>query len=224
VSRATALAAALVALAATACGFDRRSPGYACQPGDDCGAGRTCSQGWCVDIGGDAGDAGGGDAAPVADADPNQPDAALGGPDAFVCPGVCSSCTVDGTCIIACDATGSCASGVVCPAGIPCKVECNGASSCAGAIDCSAATSCRVECTNQDACAGAIACGSGVCRVECGGSGSCSGGIDCVDACQCDTFCTGSGSCAVAPTCPPPSQCTTGGGECTGVPGPCNSC
>jgi hypothetical protein len=91
------------------------------------------------------------------------------------------------------------------------------------AIDCTAATSCRIECSNIGACQGAIACGTGVCRVECNGDSSCAGGIQCGESCLCDTFCEGAGSCAIAPVCPPPSQCTSGI-DCTGAPGPCNTC
>jgi hypothetical protein len=203
-----------------ACAIDRRSPDFACETQADCPSDRVCAEGWCVEGGGDPPDAAVlDDGAPAPDGPP-APDAPP--PDAFVCPPACNSCT-GGVCTIACSADGSCATPVVCPAGLPCKVECIGADSCAGGIDCTGGTSCRIECTGMGSCGGAITCGARVCRVECGAPSSCTGGIDCSSACQCDTFCTGAGSCSMQPICPPPQQCDKGV-DCTGVPGQCNTC
>jgi len=203
------LAVALVA----ACSFQRRSEDYACQVASDCGAGRTCDQGWCVEVGG-----------PVVDADPNAPDADPtlpdgAPPDAFVCPPACSSCDGD-ICLIACDTSDGAApcnaSPVVCPAGIQCKVECLADSSCASGVDCSQSSNCRIECTGTGSCDAPLTCGAGPCHIECD-DGTCTGGIDCREACQCQTFCTGNSSCLPAPMCKVP----VGGGDCVGAQSEC---
>jgi hypothetical protein len=203
------LLATVLLLGATGC-FDRRSDAYTCTLPSDCGDGRTCDQGWCVEVGG-----------ALADADPDAPD---GEPaDAFACPAACSSCDESGTCLIACSAAGSCPTLVTCPPGIACKVDCSGIDSCLAGIDCSAAGSCRIECSLDRACAGPITCGTGVCLVECKGIDSCAGGIECRESCQCQTDCDGAGSCAIDPSCPETGNCFQGG-NCTFAPGPCNTC
>jgi hypothetical protein len=203
----------MVALAvlAVGCSFDRRSGAFRCDSGEACGPERVCQDGWCVSTSQPLAD-GGGD---------GDGDGDAGGPDgAFACPADCTRCDGD-LCVMDCSVSGSCATEVVCPAGVRCKVEC-GTASCGAGIDCSAAASCRIECPNDQACAGLITCGPGFCRVECGGLDSCTGGIDCSGSCACDTFCTGAGSCAVAPSCTKP-MCTSGV-DCTSVMGQCNEC
>ena len=212
--------AALVILVAAAagCSFQRRSEGYACETPTDCGAGRTCDQGWCVEIGG-----------PTIDADPNAPDADPNAPDsgtsdAFVCPVGCGFCDELNTCIIQCNAGNPCNTApVVCPPGQRCKIECLTAGTCAMGIDCSAATNCRIECGGSSACAGPIACGEGPCTIECTNTDTCTGGIDCADSCQCLTQCSGGGSCTPAPVCPSPPQCTNGN-ECLASHPNCMTC
>jgi hypothetical protein len=218
------LAAAALLIALTGCKVDRRSEGYTCETETDCGAGRTCDQGWCVEVGG-----GDGDADPNApDADPNAPDADPNAPDsgpdaAFVCPEGCSSCDEDDTCIITCAGASSCAEQVVCPAGVKCKVECAGAGSCAAGVDCTAATRCEIECgPGDDACGGLLECGEGLCLVECSSTGSCALGTSCEDSCQCRTQCADD-ACATASTCPPDPNCTQGG-ECKDTHPDCLNC
>lgn len=216
---------ALLAVALlTACSVDRRSESYTCDTETDCGAGRTCDEGWCVEVGG-GGDGDGGEL-PVVDADPNAPDADPDAPDAaFICPPTCSSCNIDNVCIMACAADASCPTQVVCPPGVSCKVECEGANSCAAGVDCSDASSCRIECTGVDSCAQRIVCGQGQCIVECNANGSCAAGTDCSESCSCLTNC-------VATACEGPSECTDPGSPCTdndddcgGIEnGNCNSC
>lgn len=211
-------ALAAVTTMVASCSFERRTEGFACSAPSECGEGRTCAEGWCVEIAGP-----GGDAMPVADADPNQPDANVGPDAAFVCPAECTSCTGT-TCNIVCSGLNSCAPQVVCPAGIPCKVECNGEDSCVNGIDCTDASSCRIECGQLDACAGLIQCGTGVCIVECTGANSCAAGTSCADSCQCITACEGAGSCLADSTCPPGNACSNNQGDCTGESLSCNEC
>jgi hypothetical protein len=203
----------VIAIAAGGCSFQRRSESYTCQVPSDCGPGRTCDQGWCVEVGEP-----GIDADPDApDADPNAPDGAP--PDAFVCPPECSSC--EGTlCIIQCntsDGAAPCnAAPITCPPGVACKVECLAGNSCASGVDCSDSANCRIECTGTGSCAGPLTCGAGPCHIECD-DGTCTGGIDCREACQCQTFCAGNTSCMPLPMCKIPQ----GGGDCIGGQNEC---
>lgn len=220
----------LAVLACTAGCFDRRSKAFACEREEDCGNGRTCQEGWCVEA-----------AAPTIDADPDAPDADPDAPDAdpnapdagpFECPPECGSCDETNTCIMNCAGDDSCPTTVVCPMGVKCKVECGGARSCMAGVDCSDASLCRIECMGTDSCAGLVECGAGTCLVECGdtngnGMNSCALGVDCDQSCQCDTLCDGSGSCAVAPTCPDPpggQDCTAGDGDCDSTHPDCKTC
>jgi hypothetical protein len=206
IGRAASIAVLLAAVAG--CSFQRRSSEYACDVPADCGAGRTCENGWCVEIGGPVIDAD--PSAP--DADPNAPDGAT--PDAFVCPLGCTTCEGE-ICVITCntsDVGAPCnAAPIVCPAGVACKVECLAGSSCASGVDCSQSSNCRIECTGTSACDGPLTCGEGPCHIECD-DGTCTGGIDCREACQCQTFCAGGSSCMPLPMCKIP----TGGGDCVG--------
>lgn len=193
--------------AAASCSFQRRSSEYACDTPTDCGAGRTCDNGWCVEIGGPTIDAD----PDAPDADPNQPDGAPA--DAFVCPPppACSFCDELNTCVITCNAGNPCNTApVVCPAGQRCKIECLTADTCDMGIDCSNASNCRIECGGSGACGGPITCGEGPCTIECTNTGTCTGGINCADSCQCSTDCSGAGSCMPAPICPAPPQCSNG--------------
>jgi hypothetical protein len=199
--------AALAALATAACAFEARSPAYVCADTDECSDGRVCEGGWCVRPTGLDGAV-----APHDGADANG-----GG-----CDPACTMCRGT-TCVIQCDAPGSCAAQIVCPAGQPCEVVCDGASSCAGGVDCTAATSCNLTCSGDGSC-GALACGTGPCDVECSGASSCDSGIVCTESCACRTDCSGLGACSTAPTCPGPGTCTAGNGNCRIGPAPCNNC
>ncbi len=206
--------ALLLAVAlAGGCSFQRRSEGYACEVPTDCGSGRTCDQGWCVEVGG-----------PTIDADPNAPDADPtlpdgAPPDAFVCPAGCNGCDGE-VCLITCntsDPGAACnAAPIVCPAGVACKVECLAGDSCAAGVDCSDSSNCRVECTGNSSCGGPLTCGDGPCHIECD-DGTCTGGIDCRTSCQCVTMCAGNSSCIPAPMCKIPE----GGGDCVGGQNEC---
>jgi hypothetical protein len=210
--------AALILGVALACGcsFQHRSEDYACEVPSDCGSGRTCDQGWCVEVGG-----------PVVDADPNAPDADPNAPDAqpadaFVCPGACDFCDELAICHIQCSAGTPCNTApVVCPAGVACKVECMGTDTCEMGVDCTASSNCRVECTGSSSCGGPIACGEGPCTVECTNTSTCTGGIDCVDSCSCLTDCSGGGACVPPPECP--AGCGSGG-DCRNNQQECNTC
>jgi len=212
-----AIVSLLVAVAG--CSFQRRSSDYACDTPADCGAGRSCENGWCVEIGGPTFDAD--PSAP--DADPNAPDSAPS--DAFACPTTCGFCDELNICHISCntsDVSAPCnAAPVVCPPGVACKVECMATDSCLMGVDCSAASNCRVECTGGGSCDGPIACSDGPCTVECTNTNTCTGGIDCEDSCSCLTDCMGGGSCVPDPVCPP--GCSQGG-NCRNTQQECSTC
>jgi hypothetical protein len=216
----------LLLAALGACSLERRSDSFACENQSDCGDGRTCDQGWCVETGGPTIDAdpNAPDADPNApDADPNAPDGAPA--DAFQCPLACSSCNEDNVCIMACAADDSCAEQVVCPPGVSCKVECEGDNSCAAGVDCTDATSCRIECNGAGACAERLLCGAGQCIVECPGDGSCAAGTDCSDSCSCQTTCAPTACDAPSECVSPDNPCTDNDDDCGGLAnGNCNTC
>lgn len=207
-----ALVAILFAAGAGGCSFQHRSEAYACETADECGAGRLCDRGWCVEVAG-----------PAIDADPNAPDAPPG--DAFVCPAACDSCDELGTCVITCDTSdvsAPCnAAALVCPAGIACRVQCLAADSCAMGVDCSAASSCEIACQANNSCPGPLACGAGPCTVDCSSVGACTGGVDCAISCSCTTPCGGGGACQPEPICP--EGCSSGG-ECRNDLPECDTC
>lgn len=207
-----------LALAAAGCSFQRRSEGYACETSSECGAGRACDQGWCVEVGG-----------PTIDADPNAPDADPtlpdGAPaDAFVCPAGCDFCDEVDICHITCntsDVGAPCnASPVLCPPGAVCKIECLAGDSCAAGVDCTDSANCRIECTGIGSCGGPLDCSDGPCHVECTATGTCTGGIDCADSCSCFVQCAG-GACTGTTTCPAGCQA---GNECRNNQQECSTC
>lgn len=212
-------ALALGALAAVliTCGFDTRSDDLVCDIQADCTDGRICEDGLCVlttRI----------DAGPMADADPNAPDAAPAVDAPVVsCPPECTRCEAT-TCVIECVQADSCSDQIVCPAGLDCRVVCSGSASCNGGIDCTMADSCDLICSTIGSCAGALLCGTGPCDAVCSGTGTCDNGIECSASCACDTDCSGNGSCDTAPSCPGPGMCTAGDGDCRSGPSPCNDC
>ena len=146
------------------------------------------------------GGGGGGDARADADAaDAPMINAVL------ACPSLCAdagvgSCDIDGTCLIACVAAGTCTDPVVCPAGIPCNLTCTGAGSCTGTIDCNGASACKINCIGAGACTQRITCKGSKCSVVCNGAGTCTGPIVC-NSPSCDVRCKQPDSCAQAITC-----------------------
>ncbi len=131
-------------------------------------------------------------------------DGAAGG-----CPGVCTSCLGDGTCVITC-AEGECLDPIVCPEGRPCQITCTGYTACENTpIDCLAATSCDISCLGHDACQVGIQCAGSSCTVVCDGTDACSDApVDCV-ADVCNIGCYGSNACTDGVCC--------GGAECGGM-------
>src|SRR3954469_1257892 len=124
-ARLAALAAAgLAALPVASCSVHRRSDAFACDPagnGSECGTGRVCRQGFCVES---------------------------GGTDA--CPGPCTSCGVGNrTCEIDCTGGTACG-GVQCPAGYDCTIRCSNGGTC-GDVDCAQAHSRDVTCAGPGA-------------------------------------------------------------------------
>ncbi|HEU5060023.1 MAG TPA: hypothetical protein VFU21_26005 [Kofleriaceae bacterium] len=222
-SRAPAAALLAVALAASACGIDKRTSAFRCETDSDCDGDRRCEEGYCTVGPRDLADAtpGAADApfVPIIDASP---------PDAFDCPDACTGgCLEDFTCVIDCSADASCADPIVCPPGLPCQVSCTGLGSCVTTIDCTAATDCDITCTADGSCSGAVSCAVGEeCDVLCVGASSCAAGVSCAGSCSCEVGCTGTDSCATASTCPPAPQdrCETGNGcNATGHPS-CDEC
>jgi hypothetical protein len=118
-------AAGLAALSTASCSVHRLSDGYACNPagtGSECGSGRFCDQGFCVEGGSTEG-----------------------------CPGQCTTCDVeDKTCRIECNAGNPC-SNVQCPAGYDCTIRCSNSGAC-GIVDCAQAHSCDIDCSGSAAC------------------------------------------------------------------------
>ena len=208
--------AVLVALLA-ACSIERHSNDFECDVPGDCGDGRDCVEGYCIES-----------------------------PCPAPCTS-CTGLMPDGTfteCIVDCAAGGECNNrSIECPPGVACTVRCNTNNAC-GDVDCSAATTCNIECTAMNSCDGQVSCGSGpctvgcvagnscrsqvqcgqaACNVTCSGTGSCDNGVDCNDSCRCDVACTGTGACNDAAACPD-ATCASGMG-CTSAPGGvCNTC
>jgi len=146
----TAMVLALVA----SCLIDRKSDQFRCDPGDDCGAGKMCDQGFCV---------------PLA-----CPSACNGGCniDNMTCDiecngvGQCGSatCPPGFKCSIDCGKMNSCTS-VDCTMAASCDITCSDRNAC-GSITCGSGP-CDIRCTDTNAC-GAINCGgSCACDVQC---------------------------------------------------------
>lgn len=140
--------------------------------------------------------------------------------DAAMCPTACTSCRVDGTCVIDCG-TAQCTSGVTCPPGRPCVVNCVGPGACSGGtINCLAATSCDITCNGPNAC-NAVDCAGATCEVDCIGPNACAGGgVDCT-AGACEIFCNGSSACSDHVCCTG-TECDSN--ECQSTNGGCCDC
>jgi hypothetical protein len=189
----------------TACSIQHRSDGFTCAPGDDCGPGRICSEGFCVLAG----------TIDAARADAPRGDG--GAP----CPAPCTSCnTAQKVCTIDCTKT-NCNDLLTCPSGYKCDIQCNVEGSCRKGINCLLATSCSIECSARNTCE-AVQCGPGPCSVACSGPSSCKN-VSCGNSCACDVLCTGNQSCAQGIQCSS-LACKTATGGCTSVPSFCNSC
>lgn len=210
-----ALALAVVAGSASGCTIDKRSAAFACTIDDDCSSDRRCDDGFCVIGVRGFIDAGPDDPIDGPQADPDAPP-----PDAFVCPGGCTSCLQDNTCVIDCSAAGACATPIVCPANLPCLVLCMGDNSCNTTIDCTAADSCDVDCDGLAACTGEVTCApNGACDVHCGLDNACAGGIDCTGVTSCTVGCVGTGSCSGVTDCAANRPCDvtcSGNNSCAG--------
>ena len=116
------------------------------------------------------------------------------------CPGACTSCKLDGTCVI--DCSGGCTNGVTCPAGRPCEVICIGSTACElGRVDCSAASSCLLTCRGTDACDRGVICGGTTCTVICDGSAACEDAPIVCNAAICAITCSGSTACNTGVCC-----------------------
>lgn len=180
------VAAGLAALSAASCSVHRLSDGYTCDPagsGSECGSGRFCDQGFCVESG-----------------------------SSEMCPGQCNSCdVVNRTCRIDCSQGNSCGN-VQCPAGYDCTIRCNNGQAC-GDIDCALARSCDIDCTGAAACGnvncGSHACsircsgGANACpMIDCAASCSCD--VSCNNPAFCPSM-----ACPTAPG--PLGPCTENG-------------
>ncbi len=201
----------VVVFGASSCSINHRSGDYTCTKQQDCAAGRTCQDGFCVltmqlDSGVGKIDA------------PKQPP-----PDAGdSCPSQCTSCdTVAKTCVVDCAVNpNTCNGPVVCPTGYACDIRCTTTSSCRSGVNCLNATSCKLDCSGSESCRN-VACGTGKCNVDCAGTGSCRG-IGCAQSCACDVTCH-AGALCTSITCP--SGCfNTGLPGCTSQAPMCNTC
>jgi hypothetical protein len=165
----TALGVALVAVALAvalgpACSIESRSDDFRCSNPGQCGAGRDCVDGWCVE-------------------DPAEIDASSD------CPPACTSC-MNGVCIINCNEPGACTEPVICPTDLPCQVRCGGDGACAGGVRC-ATKSCDVQCSGAGSCMDGINCDQSCgCITSCTGTGACAGTIDCPGNCTQGGQCT----------------------------------
>ena len=119
-----ALVGSALALAIASCAVHRLSDDFRCENNGDCGDGRACSDGFCVDGQGNGN-----------------------------CPDECSSCNLgQRTCRIDCTASRPCGS-VKCPDGFECDVRCNNAGAC-GEIDCAEGDGCEISCSGAASCGG----------------------------------------------------------------------
>jgi hypothetical protein len=208
------LAALIVALAACY-SPTLRDCTLQCASAHDCAGGQVCgNDGYCAapDVAGHC----------VADAAASR-DATRQPPDAKSCGALCTKGTCqDGTCVIDCSASSTCAGDVVCPAGIACRVVC-GDQSCGHHVVCPPASPCTVDCIGDAACADVIQCGMASCNVTCSGPSSCHKPVACMNACACDVACTGAMSCPGASMCPQGPGCLYGHGCTSALPG-CDRC
>jgi len=150
-----------VLVIAASCLIDRKSDDFECSPGDDCGAGRMCDQGFCV---------------------PEEcPSVCNDGCDTIAmtcdvnCNGVgeCGAvqCPAGYSCDISCSRMNAC-SVVDCSIARDCQIQCSDRNAC-GSITCGSGA-CDIQCTDTDAC-GAINCGgSCACDVQCNIGSQCS--------------------------------------------------
>ena len=165
------VAVGLAIVAAGSCSVNHVSEDFVCDAEHRCASDRTCVDGFCVLIAGDAG----------------VHDGLVFG-DAAVCPSQCTSCVIgQKSCTIDCSLNGGCKQQVTCPVGWSCNVLCNAAASCERGISCVGSTSCTISCTSAQSCQN-VSCGAGPCKVDCGGTGSCQG-VSCGLSCACDVIC-----------------------------------
>ena len=159
-SLAVSVTAMLLALAAS-CLIDRKSDQFRCDPGDDCGAGKMCDQGFCVPLACPSECNGGCDTEQMTcDIECN----AVGRCGTAACPAG-YKCNIDCTKMNACGS-------VDCTTAASCDITCSDRNSC-GPINCGSGA-CNIRCTDTSAC-GAISCGSScACDVQCNIGTQCS--------------------------------------------------
>jgi len=152
-SLAVTLTAGLLVIAAS-CLIDRKSSDFECSPGDDCGVGRMCDQGFCVqEECPSACNDGCNTVSRTCDINCNG----VGECGATVCP-------AGYACSISCSRMNACSS-VDCTMATSCEISCSDRNAC-GSITCGSGA-CDIQCTDTDAC-GAINCGgSCACDVQC---------------------------------------------------------
>jgi hypothetical protein len=197
-----------IALAAmAACSIDHRSGDFECERQQDCGGGRQCIDGLCIDVN-----------AP----DARGPDGNVTRPDAEPeCPDQCTSCDPEAmTCLIDCSISDNCDSTVTCPMGYVCDIRCNIQNSCRNGVNCTGSKGCEIECSGTSACRD-VECGTGACDISCSGFQACRD-IHCNNSCACDVDCSGPQSCADGIQCTQ-FQCDIGLGCTSFIPG-CNTC
>jgi hypothetical protein len=204
--RRLALVVAIAALAVLSGCLETRTQAFRCNPDDTCDDGRSCIDGWCVEMNTPF------DGSP--DPDGDTPDAPL------ECPADCTRCE-GATCVVECDTAMACEAPIACPAGFDCQIACTGGGSCRGGIECTTGGDCAIECSGDGSCEALILCSGGACEVVCSGVNSCENGVDCSAACSCQTDCVG--DCNPAHDCRP-GNCNNQDGTCKRTGGPCNQC
>lgn len=165
--RSLAVVVATVVLASAAsCLIHRKSDDLKCDPSDDCGPGKMCDQGFCVDLGCPSVCTGGCDLANVTC---NINCNSVGG-----CPVV--NCPMGFACNIDCSRLNACGS-VNCGFGKSCQITCSDRTACS-TITCGIGP-CDIRCTDTDAC-GTIDChNSCACDVQCTTIGTQCSGMTC---------------------------------------------
>lgn len=179
------------------CTVDRKTDGLTCASSATCGAGRVCTQGYCV-------------VGTFRDAGPDAPI------DAAICPDVCpgTACNFQTK---TCNITGTGSGNIACPAGWNCVIGCASAGACQD-VNCTQSLSCKLTCGTVGACNN-VNCTVGTCHITCDGNGTTEacGNINCTGG-KCDVNCLGSASCgSISLGAGGGSAICSGGSACLGV-------